>query len=431
MGNRDAKGVERAVAPEVLRGSPEQTKELIDTLDFKRRYTSGVLSFSESNIPAEKKAEIMDSWEKCLFPGMESNQYQVLWVEHRDKGRLELNFVIPNVELLSGKRLQPYYDRADRPRVNAWQTLTNDHHGLSDPNDPLRARVMTTSQNLPQKRQEAAEAITGGLLTLEPKNRLEVIQALQENGFTVSRQTKKSISIADPEGGRPLRLSGGIYAESYRGGAELRAEREAAAERYRADRRSRVSTAQDCYREGVRIRSDFLQGRYQQSESPALAIRDIERASIARRVSLGVRTDSLAVPQQQLRNLQQGREHNPSVDLLGAEDARQMGLLPGTAHRANKRKTRLHGDGVNDDRARADLTECLEGIGVGARKRTEANGRHESAHRAAAEADRSASRIVEASRWLSERVERVCGRVAELAQKVKRELSRPGQGMSR
>jgi hypothetical protein len=36
-------------------------------------------------------------------------------VEHADKGRLELNLLpIPNTELLTGRRLQPYYDRADR-----------------------------------------------------------------------------------------------------------------------------------------------------------------------------------------------------------------------------------------------------------------------------------------------------------------------------
>ncbi|MEY9005641.1 hypothetical protein [Escherichia coli] len=40
------------------------------------------------------------------------------------------------MELQSGKRLQPYYDRADRPRINAWQTLVNHHYGLRDPNAP-------------------------------------------------------------------------------------------------------------------------------------------------------------------------------------------------------------------------------------------------------------------------------------------------------
>ena len=46
---------------------------------------------------------------------MSSDQYRVLWVEHRDKvneetgeSRLELNFLIPNVEVNSGKRLQPF-----------------------------------------------------------------------------------------------------------------------------------------------------------------------------------------------------------------------------------------------------------------------------------------------------------------------------------
>ncbi|MCV5277291.1 relaxase/mobilization nuclease domain-containing protein, partial [Escherichia coli] len=78
------------------------------------------------------------------MPGLEKDQYSILWVEHQDKGRLELNFVIPNMELQSGKRLQPYYDRADRPRINAWQTLVNHHYGLRDPNAPENRRTLVT-----------------------------------------------------------------------------------------------------------------------------------------------------------------------------------------------------------------------------------------------------------------------------------------------
>ena len=74
----------------------------------------------------------MASFERVLMPGLDKDQYSVLWVEHRDKGRLELNFLIPNTELLTGKRLQPYYDRADRPRIDAWQTIVNGRLGLHD-----------------------------------------------------------------------------------------------------------------------------------------------------------------------------------------------------------------------------------------------------------------------------------------------------------
>ncbi|KUT63271.1 hypothetical protein AWF02_26320 [Escherichia coli] len=115
----------------VLQGNPEEVRELIDATPFAKKYTSGVLSFAEKELTPGGREKVMASFERVLMPGLEKNQYSILWVEHQDKGRLELNFVIPNMELQTGKRLQPYYDRADRPRIDAWQTLVNHHYGLS------------------------------------------------------------------------------------------------------------------------------------------------------------------------------------------------------------------------------------------------------------------------------------------------------------
>jgi hypothetical protein len=98
----------------------------------------------------------MASFERVLMPGLDKDQYSVLWVEHRDKGRLELNFLIPNTELLTGRRLQPYYDRADRPRIDAWQTIVNGRLGLHDPNAPENRRALVTPSALPEAKQEAA-----------------------------------------------------------------------------------------------------------------------------------------------------------------------------------------------------------------------------------------------------------------------------------
>ncbi|WP_407213722.1 relaxase family protein [Enterobacter hormaechei] len=104
-----------------------------------------------------------------------------------DKGRLELNFLIPNTELLTGKRLQPYYDRADRPRIDAWQTIVNGRLGLHDPNAPENRRALVTPSALPETKQEAAQAITRGLLALassgELKTREDVTEALESAGF--------------------------------------------------------------------------------------------------------------------------------------------------------------------------------------------------------------------------------------------------------
>ncbi|PAP42317.1 nuclease, partial [Salmonella enterica subsp. enterica serovar Braenderup] len=71
-----------------------------------------------------------------------------------------------------------------------------------------------TPAGLPITKQEATDAITRGQLTLassgELKNRQDVTEALERSGFVVVRTTKSSISIADPDGGRIIRLKGAI-----------------------------------------------------------------------------------------------------------------------------------------------------------------------------------------------------------------------------
>ena len=249
-----------------LRGDPERVKTLIDTCDFARTYTSGVLSFQEKDLPDADKQQLMDELEQTLLPGLDKDQYSILWVEHQDKGRLELNFVIPNMELHSGKRLQPYYDRADRPRVNAWQTLTNDRLGLSDPNDPERRRELTPGRDLPKNSQKAAESITAGLSHLAMqgliRNRQDVITTLEAAGMTIARETKSSISIASPDGGKNLRLKGALYERDFQFSESLREELEAAGATYRDARESRISEAERCYQRGTELKREEYQQRY-------------------------------------------------------------------------------------------------------------------------------------------------------------------------
>ncbi|MGQ6600673.1 plasmid mobilization relaxase MbeA, partial [Serratia sp. IR-2025] len=250
----------------VLQGKPEEVRELIDASPYAKKYTSGVLSFAEADLPAGTREKLMASFERVLMPGLDKDQYSVLWVEHSDKGRLELNFVIPNTELLSGKRLQPYYDRADRPRIDAWQTVVNARLGLRDPNAPEHRRTLVTPNSLPKAKQEAAEAITAGLEQLavagELKTREDVIRALEGAGFTVARVTKSSISLADPDGGHNLRLKGALYEQSFRHGEGHRAEIERAGERYRGDAEARVQRARAACERGIALKRAENQRRH-------------------------------------------------------------------------------------------------------------------------------------------------------------------------
>lgn len=250
----------------VLQGKPEEVRELIDASPYAKKYTSGVLSFAEQDLPLGQREKLMASFERVLMPGLDKDQYSVLWVEHRDKGRLELNFLIPNTELLTGKRLQPYYDRADRPRIDAWQTLVNGRLGLHDPNAPENRRALVTPSALPEMKQEAAQAITRGLLTLassgELKTRQDVTEALESAGFEIVRTTKSSISIADPDGGRNIRLKGAIYEQSFNAGEGLRAEIESAAAEYRRDAESRIQRARAVCQSGTERKREENQRRH-------------------------------------------------------------------------------------------------------------------------------------------------------------------------
>lgn len=239
----------------ILHGDPETTIQLIDSLHFKNRYLAGVLSFEEEDITGEQKEKIMSEFERALCPGFEGKNVSFLWVEHKDKGRLELNFVVPRVELESGKQLQGYLHKTDKTRVNAWKNITNFKYKLSDPDDPQKKQALTLGRNLPKSAREASEVIYRGVKNLIAaglvSDRKSLVESLQKAGFEVCRQTEKSISIKNPNGGRNLRLKGAIFERNFSFDEGIRDEINAAAANYN-------STAAERNRENERIYRECL-----------------------------------------------------------------------------------------------------------------------------------------------------------------------------
>ena len=330
------------------RGDPEQMIQLIDSTNFAQKYTSGVLSFAERDLDEHQKQQIMDSFERALLPGLDKDQYSVLWVQHQDKDRLELNFVVANVELHSGKRLQPYYDKADRPRLNAWKDLVNDHYQLKDPNDPLNKRELCTPNNLPRTKIEACEAITNGLLSVaergELKNRDDVVKTLESAGFEIARTTKKSISIKDPEGGQNIRLKGAIYEQDFRFGKELRADIERASQEYRASRNERVQEARATLDRLVRRKCESNELRYPRAEQAVTPdyVKNLEYRSHSRDYSSFSDVGHPSLPE--LQNRQERRDHRPATSHDSTIEGRRGQLESNQLHRRQEPQTTLHSD---------------------------------------------------------------------------------------
>ena len=282
--------------PEVLRGDPEQTRDLIDSIDRQWRYTSGVVSFSREDAPSVAEQEkVMDDFEATAFAGLESDQYDCLWVRHAhtDGGRIELHFVTPRMELSTGKALNiapPGWSSLYGPLRDA----LNYEHGWARPDDPDRARSLQLAhENL--ERGHSRETINAYVEQLVEtgvvENRAGIVQALEEAGFAVPRQGDHYITVHDAESDERFRLKGGLYEQDWTRAEQLeRAVDDEAVGGPRADRAADLERAAQARHElGERLagRVRAHQERYRSGDAgddgeraKALAMAALDRSDL-------------------------------------------------------------------------------------------------------------------------------------------------------
>lgn len=220
LNEREQQGTAR-----VLQGDPQLTRQIINDIKFKQKTTVGCLSFEEKNISEEMKLKLMTDFEKHLLPGMK-DRYNILWVEHTDKGRLELNFVIPKIDLKTQKSLNPYYHKADLPRVEKWQDLQNIKYNYSSPKDPTKQRTLQTDNKQIglSKDYEQLDKLLHNL-TQEGKinNREQLIELCEANNITITRKNKDYLSLKLPDSQKAKKFKGSIYSEEFTSTREFEA----------------------------------------------------------------------------------------------------------------------------------------------------------------------------------------------------------------
>lgn len=218
LNERKSKGTAR-----LLQGDEQLTRDIINSLNFKQKTTVGCLSFEEKSINEDLKYKLMADFENMLLPNMQ-DRYNILWVEHIDKGRLELNFVIPKIDLESQKSLNPYFHKADLKRVEIWQDLTNLENSFTNPKDPSKARTLETnskelhlSKDYETLDKTLHELVNAGAL----ESRADIIELLQKNNIEVTRTGADYLAIKLPESKKAKRFKGEIYNEQFTSTGEL------------------------------------------------------------------------------------------------------------------------------------------------------------------------------------------------------------------
>ena len=204
----------------ILKGDEAQTRAIISQITKKQKVCFGVLSFQESaaRISDQTKLEIMADFERTLLGDFMKERVNILWVQHEDKGgRLELNFIIPKIDLVTGTSFNPFfYSKPDLTRIDLWKKAVNLEYGFSDPDDPGRKNTISASKkdlknyaNVEALDKTLHELVEAGII----KSRTQMLELLRDENIQISRETKNSITVILPGSTKKNRLQGGIYAD--------------------------------------------------------------------------------------------------------------------------------------------------------------------------------------------------------------------------
>lgn len=386
--------------PVVLRGDAEQTRQLIDTLEFRHKYTSGVLSFAPGEkITPEMEQAIMDRFEAVAFAGLEPDQYNILWVRHTHAGHHELHFVTPRVELSTGKSLniKPPGERA-RQHFDDFRSEINARYGLADPTDPDRARNVSTPDHelkiasealrSGQKPPDNMRELIDGVLTQRAvqgliRSREDVLEHVKDLGLDVTRAGRDYITVSEPQSGQRWRLKGALYAADYEPGSTIEksdAARErdysrpdpAAAQRY-AQRVERHIAARAEYHQ-IRYRTPEPRHRLEHVQGEVFVADGGRPEPLSRFIRRELGNDALPHEPDHGATAQrpdpgtEGRQN--SVQPLWGEAPT---LRPSTARARDVREKRreLHdSEGVLNDRARNAFVERIEAFGAAIQRAT-------------------------------------------------------------
>lgn len=241
LSERDHTKTRRSVQPEILAGDPAVTDHLIDSLPFKHRYVAGCIAFRPNEQPTtQQKREVMAEFEKRFLAGLTPDRYNILWVEHRDKGRIELNFVVPRVELTTQKSMNIHPSGAKNLAFyNAFVAVMNHRLGYeqvvpgptrlheSEHVRKLNAQATQSDSMALDSSSHASKLkwhtnLVKKIQAGKIKNRPELIQYLRDHGCEFTRVGSDYISIQNRKNGRAIRFRGYIYEDN--GGKNYRLE---------------------------------------------------------------------------------------------------------------------------------------------------------------------------------------------------------------
>jgi hypothetical protein len=217
--------------PEILEGNPDLTVSIINSLSFKHKYVTGVISFREGEqLTKSQQHNLIESFQATLCPVSDSCSVNFLWIKHFDKGRLEMHFLMPRAFFSSNGSVKSFNlhppGKANILLLEAFTRLENDRFGFEQADGKKmgsknRGFYISVLDDLHEQRRQY---IVNNFEKPKKTTRkgLNYGRHKNTNGFTGKNpyfRNSSNISTVKTQGGRKLQRSNGSRTDSHNVGS--------------------------------------------------------------------------------------------------------------------------------------------------------------------------------------------------------------------
>ena len=273
LSDTDHEGKKRSVMPEILFGDPTTFTEIANATKRQHKYTSGVIAFRDgaesASITPDQITTVIEIFRSTFMPGLKVDEnFADFWVMHRDKGNLELHFLVANTELSSGSQLN-IHPPGEKNIVffNAFSAVMNDNFGFAQVvPDPLKIALKPFEAKSPNGKKDKkakndfAQVLHSEIVNGTISNRNQLIGYMKRHGLDVQTVGSDFVTVRLPGASRNTRLKGPLFSKDSDYAALVTEHHESKIPKFLTP--AEAKDQQEKLIAGIRARTAFNQRRY-------------------------------------------------------------------------------------------------------------------------------------------------------------------------
>ena len=226
LSDTDHEGKKRSVMPEILFGDPDTFTAIANATKRLHKYTSGVIAFRDglesASVTPDQITTLIETFRATFLPGLKVDEnFADFWVMHREKGNVELHFLVANTELSSTQQLNIHPPGEKNIQFfNAFSAVMNDNFGFAQVvPDPLKIALKPFEAKSPNGKKDKrakndfAQVLHSEIVNGTISNRTQLIGYMKRHGLDVQAVGSEFITVRLPGAGRNTRLKGPLFSK--------------------------------------------------------------------------------------------------------------------------------------------------------------------------------------------------------------------------